>query len=226
MSRDTDTDWNRVAETDPYWGVISAEKFRGSVMAPDALTEFMAGGEAYVNGLFGLIRKPVDPNFAPAKVLDFGCGYGRIAPLIMRTADSYHGVDVIPERIEYARRTYGSDKVTFDVVNPETPLTGCYDAIVCITVLQHLYLPGACEVLQRLHRLTASNGRVYLWDGRIYDRPIEELEAEYAKPECAEHMIPKPLSVLREAAPFDWVQVDDCRWELTPKRRRGRPRRA
>lgn len=166
---------------------------------------------------------------ATGNVLDFGCGYGRLAPLVMETAESYHGVDVIPGRIEHARRMYGSDRVTFDVVTPEsTTLGGPYDTVICVTVLQHLYLSYACDVLRRLRSVMRQGATLYLWDAQIFDADADLLAIKYAAPEAAEHMIPKPIALLKAAAAFDWMLVDCQRWKLVavaPKRRRGRPRR-
>ena len=162
MSRDTDTDWNRVAETDPYWGVISAEKFRGSVMEADALTEFMAGGESYVNNLFALIRKQIDPNFAPAKVLDFGCGVGRLVLPFARRASEVVGVDIAPamlDRCQQHAQEAGLANVKLRLSSDTLADVGeGFDLVNTFIVLQHIPVERGYRFIRRLAALLAVGG--------------------------------------------------------------------
>ena len=76
--RDTDKDWTTIAETDPYWGVLSVEDFRGEELSDGARQTFFDSGKAFVENTFAFIRRHIDAGFAPARSLDFGCGVGRL----------------------------------------------------------------------------------------------------------------------------------------------------
>lgn len=74
-------------------------------------------------------------SFEGLEVLDVGCGEGRTARTIARTAASVTGVDPDAERIEVARSTDpepGSCPITFlaqEIMEVER-LTASYDAVV------------------------------------------------------------------------------------------------
>src|SRR5947207_13282 len=40
------------------------------------------------------------------RILDLGCGTGELAPAFIKRGYSYVGVDIEPERIQYAQKTY------------------------------------------------------------------------------------------------------------------------
>lgn len=74
-------------------------------------------------------------SFEGLEVLDVGCGQGRTARTIARTAAAVTGIDPDAERIEIARSTEpepGSCPITFraeDILEVELP-TASYDAVV------------------------------------------------------------------------------------------------
>ena len=76
--RDTDGDWKQIAEQNPYWGVLSAEKFKGRELGEPELKEFYHSGHIFVQNLLAFIRAHIAPGFSPTRSLDFGCGVGRL----------------------------------------------------------------------------------------------------------------------------------------------------
>ena len=55
--RDTNSDWKEIARTDPYWGVLSIEGFRGVALDKEMEDKFFATGSTFVSSLLGLINK-------------------------------------------------------------------------------------------------------------------------------------------------------------------------
>src|ERR1044071_7238075 len=98
--RDTDQDWKKIAETDPYWGVVSAEEFRAGQINDESLAKFFAGGEQFIGNVFALIRAHLPGTFEPKRSLDFGCGVGRLLAPIARRSQTAVGVDVAPRMLE------------------------------------------------------------------------------------------------------------------------------
>lgn len=45
MSRDTDRDWAKLAEENPYWAVISADRFLGKEISEAEREVFFRSGE-------------------------------------------------------------------------------------------------------------------------------------------------------------------------------------
>ena len=63
-------------------------------------------------------------------ILDIGCAYGSLVDWLKEhwAGCSYHGIDIVPEFIENARKTYNRAGVTFDVMDLEqcqTPEDWC-----------------------------------------------------------------------------------------------------
>ena len=46
VSRDTDKDWGKVAEENPFWGVLSDDRFKGTEIAGAERELFFRSGEA------------------------------------------------------------------------------------------------------------------------------------------------------------------------------------
>ncbi|SHJ07623.1 Methyltransferase domain-containing protein [Pseudobutyrivibrio xylanivorans DSM 14809] len=83
----------------------------------------------------------------PVKILDYGCGYGFLAqmliPLISK-GSSYKGIDISEELINDARERFKNTKdiVSFEVadLNDYIP-TADYDIAICQSLLRHLSTP-------------------------------------------------------------------------------------
>jgi SAM-dependent methyltransferase len=108
----TDKDWEKWGATDPYFGVISSEKFRKDSLDAGAKAEFFASGSEHVERVLRLIREHFDPAFQPRTALDFGCGVGRLVlPLAARTERTL-GVDVSPSMLAEAAANASAAGVT------------------------------------------------------------------------------------------------------------------
>lgn len=68
----TDLDWEQFGNDDPFWAVITLDKYRKDQLTDAAIEEFYGTGEYQVSWIFQTIRKYVFPDFAPASALDFG----------------------------------------------------------------------------------------------------------------------------------------------------------
>ena len=153
-------DWDRRAEVDPrFWVAATAEA---------DLSSYLDSAErdtvAFVDGLRG--RVP-----ATARVLDLGCGIGRMAaPLATRFAGVV-GVDVSPVMIEEAKRQHaGLPNLRF-VVNSgadlaELPTDG-FDLVCAYAVLPHLPREVVRAYLAEVNRVLSPEGwfRYQFWIG-------------------------------------------------------------
>ena len=119
-----------------------------------------------------------------ARILDVGCGDGRLALLLdqERPGSRYVGVDVVPELIEAARLQTGQladTDVTFRVVDvtrqcwTEALPHSLYDCVVMLAVLHHI--PGfrlRAQVLRDIGRILKPEGCATLsaWRFLAHDR--------------------------------------------------------
>jgi trans-aconitate methyltransferase len=94
FTNDSDKTWGYFGKKDPYFGVLTANEFRGGSLTPEAKEQFFATGQRYVDFVLSTIREHVDPAFKPVRGLDFGCGVGRLTIPLARHSESMIGVDV------------------------------------------------------------------------------------------------------------------------------------
>jgi len=160
--RDTDEDWKRVAEREPYWGVLSQDDFRQAGMSPERLVQFMDSGEQFVQSLFGLIHRHLQPQFSPARALDVGCGVGRLLIPLARRAKTAVGVDVAPAMLELCRKHAAEAGVTNVNVFPSdddlSAVQGRFELVNTYIVLQHVPPPRGYRLLQAMLDRLAPGG--------------------------------------------------------------------
>ena len=97
------------------------------------------------------------------RVLDFGCGPGYGSHFIAASADSVVGVDVSPESLEYARRTFPRDNLAFDVIDTSCVLPyedDSFDVVMSFQVFEHVEFPE--RYLQESRRVLKPGGVLLL----------------------------------------------------------------
>jgi len=135
----SDQDWQELARREPYFAVLTDDRYRGD-LSGDAREQFFASGEADVEALFTLL--PL--GFAPRSALDFGCGVGRLTRALAKRVERVHGVDVAPAMLELARQNVPSATFSSDLPDVE------FDLIVSLLVFQHIPVARGLEYLREL----------------------------------------------------------------------------
>jgi 2-polyprenyl-3-methyl-5-hydroxy-6-metoxy-1,4-benzoquinol methylase len=159
----TDRDWERLAQADPFWAVAGGEQFHKDRLNDEAQREFFASGERYIASVFDLIRKHLDPSFAPRNALDFGCGLGRLTIPLARRVECVTGVDVADTMLRQARGWLDH----FQINNVElckgndslASVNGPFDLIHSCIVFQHIAPQRGEAILRRMLELM-KNGSV------------------------------------------------------------------
>src|SRR5271168_1447372 len=99
----TDAEWQAWGIRDPYFAVLTNPKFRSSVLTEEAKREFFESGKATVAHIFDMCRRYIDPDFKPRRVLDFGCGVGRMSLAFAAQAGEVVGMDISEAMLTEAR---------------------------------------------------------------------------------------------------------------------------
>jgi ubiquinone/menaquinone biosynthesis C-methylase UbiE len=134
-----------------------AKRMMGAVSASDA--EFEAAGEKYAAD----IRRWIQPDW---RVLDLGCGIGRIAKYVAPHCAELLAVDASPRMLHLARRRLnGASNVRFRRING-TDLSGVetdsLDFCYCIQVLHQIEREHTMRYMVELARVIRPGGGVYL----------------------------------------------------------------
>ena len=100
----TDAAWEKWGQRDPYFGVITNDKFRSNKLDDAARAEFFESGKWHTHYIWTTCQQFFDPHFAPKRVLDFGCGVGRLLVPFAGLAEHVVGLDVSESMLKEARR--------------------------------------------------------------------------------------------------------------------------
>jgi 2-polyprenyl-3-methyl-5-hydroxy-6-metoxy-1,4-benzoquinol methylase len=151
---DTDREWEAFGQGDPYFGVLSHDKYRKGNLDQDNREDFFHTGELFIAHVLGEIRKHLDSSFTPDKVLDFGCGVGRLTIPLARVAGRVTGIDVSDSMLVEARKNcaaFSVDNADFVPADDDlSRLTGPYDLIVSFIVFQHIPPRRGAKVFRNL----------------------------------------------------------------------------
>lgn len=141
------TVWENLGRVDPLWAVMSTPEHRHGGWDLD---EFMATGRGSVR--YGMSLD--------GRVLDFGCGVGRISNALAEQGLRVVGVDIATSMVERARELNAHrgclDFVAYD--GGELPFPdNSFDAAVTLIVLQHCPARVQVAALMQLQRVVHVN---------------------------------------------------------------------
>lgn len=129
--------WNQLAKQNPLGAILTIDGKLGEWNVGEFLATGTTDVERFVDDL-----DRVSPSTPRGRVLDFGCGVGRITRGLADHFTEVVGADVSPRMIRRARRLHAdADRITW-VVNRKPHLkrfkTASFDVVYCRFVLQHI----------------------------------------------------------------------------------------
>ncbi|MER7587883.1 class I SAM-dependent methyltransferase [Micromonospora sp. NPDC127501] len=155
---DVRRDWTKLGAEDPLWAVLVEPGKRGGRWD---VGEFLATGRADVEETSRQLRQLGMPT-RWERVLDFGCGVGRLSQALAPHADEVVGVDIAPTMLEAARRLNRSAENIRFVLNDAPDLSqfpdGHFDLVYSALVLQHLPRPAIDHYLAEFLRVLRPGG--------------------------------------------------------------------
>jgi SAM-dependent methyltransferase len=127
-------------------------------------SSFFAQGR--VDWLRGLLTKLGAPSHT---LLDFGCGNGSTAPLLLELpgAENLIGTDVSDALLEVARREHGSERAEF-VSLDELP-RGRVDLVYCNGVFHHVAPPKRAVALVHVRDALRPGGLFAMWENNPWN---------------------------------------------------------
>ena len=138
----TDKDWEELGRSDPYYGVVTHDRFRCSNLTDENKEEFFRSGYDHVNTVMKNIRRHIDPAFTIKKALDFGCGVGRLLIPLADIAENVTGVDVSDSMLNEARKNCEIRSINNVILAKSddnlSTIKEKYDFIYSFVVFQHI----------------------------------------------------------------------------------------
>lgn len=180
---DKDEHWEQWGVMNPYYGVLSNDKFRKENLDENTLAEFFATGELHVAHVARKIEGVSGKPFAPGAVLDYGCGVGRLLLPFSRRADEVVGADVAPAMLAEAAvqcRRKGARNVSLVKVDDSLgSINRKFDLVHSFIVFQHIIPERGLILLERLLGLVQQDGAaaIHIVYGRrtgrhVYGTPV------------------------------------------------------
>ena len=175
---------------------------------------------SFVQGDFQHVA-PILAKLRGYRLLDIGCGYGRLTPLLTAFhCNRYIGIDPQDDRIAYAMSRWGQCSARFarfffvstDPVHDENGKPKS-DVVWTSTVLQHLVLPEKKRLVERMKAARAEGGICLLREEEIQPMSLAWCEERYASRLHPKHMIPVPEDLMREwFRPLEFRRVGGNVW--------------
>lgn len=138
----TDAEWEKWAQRDPYFAVVTHPTFRTEAFDTEARRQFFELGERDVDAVLASAFRYFGEEPSLARVLDFGCGTGRAVVSLAKRAERVVGMDVAPTMLAEARRNCeaeGLDNVDLLQSDDElSSLSGSFTFIYSFIVFQHI----------------------------------------------------------------------------------------
>ena len=169
----TDIEWEKWGVRDPYFSVLTNPKFRASALTDEAREEFFAHGRYHVDHVLGVCRAHIDSAFAPQRVLDFGCGVGRLVLPFAAQAAEVVGVDIAPSMLAEARRNcelQGLNNVVLALSDDAlSAVQGQFDLVHTCIVIQHIEIDRGLKLFGQLVQRIVPGGLgavhvTFAWD--------------------------------------------------------------
>lgn len=138
----TDRDLEEVGRSDPYYGVVTHDKFRYSNLTEENKEDFFRSGYDHVNNVIENIRTHIDSTFTIKKALDFGCGVGRLLIPLSDLAEIATGIDVSDSMLNETRKNCEARSISNVIIAKSDDTLSClkgkYDFIYSFVVFQHI----------------------------------------------------------------------------------------
>lgn len=158
----TELAWEQWGEHNPYYGVLTNSEYLDENLDDHSLREFFATGQRHVDHVLSTVRNAIHQDFVPSRVLDYGCGTGRLVIPFAKLADEVVGVDVSPKMLELASencRKFGVSSAKMLHLDEMDSLPPCsFDLVHSYIVFQHIPVTQGELILRKLIDLIAYGG--------------------------------------------------------------------
>lgn len=139
--RDTDSDWNQLGEVDPFWAVITDERFRAGRMDATTREAFYQSGVTDIDQFHTALKRYFSAPDHFESCLDFGAGVGRLLVPMAQRARQAVGVDIANSMRTICQTRLdesGLSQVKVAATPKEAAAFGPFDWVNSFIVLQHI----------------------------------------------------------------------------------------
>jgi SAM-dependent methyltransferase len=157
-----DESWRKFGKQDPYFGVLTAERFRKENLDEAALSDFFTSGEDHIAHILEVASRYVCAELHMNSAVDFGCGVGRLVLPLARRYRHATGIDISEDYIAEAVRNCKKRGVTnADFVNSVEQLVSegrRFDLAHSSIVFNHIPWSRGREIIAGLYAVLNPGG--------------------------------------------------------------------
>ncbi len=136
---------------EPYFTILTDPRYLSANRTAEAEREFFSSGEKDVAEMFDVTRQRVMVAFQPRRVLEYGCGIGRLAVALARRAELVIAADASPAMLAAARQNARAvANIDFLSADEFRASPAKFDLITCYLVLQRLPREEGLSLLRGL----------------------------------------------------------------------------
>ena len=152
--------WDTLAQIDPMWAVLSEPDKRGNRW--DRGEFFYTGRQEAAQLLTDLETLGLPDSYG--RVLDMGCGAGRVTHALAERFDEVVGYDISPTMLELAREDAAdNERFVLNESNDLSPFDDeSFDLVYCSRVLQHVDQEDVKRYLLEMTRVLAPRGTLFV----------------------------------------------------------------
>jgi len=155
-------EWQKFGAEDPHWSVLVDDAFR-SENIKNNIEVFYNSGQSVVELVRSILGRAGLADRSFKKVLDFGCGVGRLTLALAARADEIVGVDISPLHLKAATeraQEVGIANAVFEPIDRVNDLDryAGFDLVVSLIVLQHNPPPVMAALFGKLLAALAPGG--------------------------------------------------------------------
>jgi len=160
-SKDSNKHWEKYGETEPYYGVLSDEKFLKDNLNLESIDEFFKSGETYVHSIMETVAEQF-PDFQIRTAVDFGCGVGRLIIPFSKLAHKVIGLDVSTHMLAEAQTNIANRNI--DNISFAQDLSDLdredrrFNFVHSVLVFQHIPVQNGEKIITELLRLLDIGG--------------------------------------------------------------------
>jgi len=191
-------DWNALGEAEPFFAVLTDERFLRERMSDEDRDAFFASGDADVAHIFNLIDRP---GFTPRSALDFGCGVGRLTRALTKRVERVVGIDIAPSMLRIAR-----ENVPNAAFSPTIP-DERFDLILSLIVFQHIPIRRGEALLDELLGRLENGGVAALHF--TFRRPGSSLRRVARAIRAGVPLVHRIAQRLRRERPMPYMQMNE-----------------
>ena len=146
---------------------------------------------------------------SPRSALDFGCGPGSTAPILLRELhlEQCAGIDTSVRLIELAQKTYGSPAIQFRLVGDFQP-AALIDLAYCNGVFHHIPLKERPASLALIHDALRPGGIFAFWENNPWNPGTRYVMSNCSFDSDAVTLAPPEARRLLRSAGFEIVRTD------------------